>query len=86
MSIIDLILAVLVVAIIFCYAVKFLDNCATHVGNQSRRRRESEEQTRQLVEAWDAQARKYDFYFNKEESKGVLLPDRTRHYDGTPRF
>lgn len=86
MSIVDLTLAVLVVAIIFCYAVKFLDNCATYVGNQSRRRRESEEQTRQLVEAWDAQARKYDFYFSKEESKGVLLPDRTRHYDGTPRF
>ena len=85
MSIVDLTLAVLIVAIIFCYAVKFLDNCVTHVGNQSRRR-ESEEQTRQLVEAWDAQARKYDFYFNKEESKGVLLPDRTRHYDGTPRF
>lgn len=86
MSIIDLTLAVLVVAIIFCYAVKFLDNCATHFGNQSQRRKAAEEQIRQRVEAWDQQAKKYDFYFNKEESKGVLLPDRTRHYDGTPRY
>lgn len=86
MSIIDLILAVLIVAIIFCYAVKFLDNCVTHFGHHSYQRKADEEQTRQLMEAWDAQARKYDFYFNKEESKGVLLPDRTRHYDGTPRL
>lgn len=40
----------------------------------------------QLMDAWDEQAKKYDFYFNRYESKGVLLPDRTRHYDGTPRY
>ena len=40
----------------------------------------------QRMDAWEKQAKKYDFYFNRYESKGILPPDRTRHYDGTPRY
>lgn len=82
---IDAILYGLLAAIVVLSAVRLLNGLLFHAGAFAHSKQRQEE-TAKLVEAWDKQAKKYDFYFDKANSKGVLLPDRTRHYDGTPRY
>lgn len=55
-------------------------------GGKTDKQREREVQEKQLIDVWDKQAKKYDVYFDKANSKGILIRDSTRHYDGTPRY
>ena len=48
---------------------------------------EIRDHTRERQEYNIRQAKKFDWYYNPaEDPQGFLVPDTTRHYDGTPRF